>query len=77
MTAEDRNEGEGSRTAARAYNKDTRAFVEQGKVERSAEDAKAAVEGKEAKALKQAEDAGKQPARERDPNVHREYDKPT
>jgi protein-disulfide isomerase len=77
MSGETRNEGEGSRSGARAYNKDTREFVEQGKVDRSAEDAKAAVESKEAESLKQAEEAGKQPSRERDPAVHRDYDKPT
>lgn len=54
-----KNEGEGSRTAARAYNKDTRAFVDSGKVDEKAKEAAKALDGAEAKELKQAEADGK------------------
>ena len=53
------NEGEGSRTAARAYNKDTRDFVDSGKVDEKAKEAAKALDGAEAKDLKQAEADGK------------------
>jgi hypothetical protein len=36
----DQNEGEGSRTAARAYNSDLRAFIAEDRVEPAAKDAK-------------------------------------
>jgi len=62
-TAGGKNEGEGSRTAARHYNKDTRDFVESGKVEKSADKARTAVEGDERKELKRAEKQGMKPAR--------------
>lgn len=58
-----KNEGEGNRTAARHYNKDTRDFVESGKVEKSAKEARDAVEGKERKDLKRAEEQGLKPGR--------------
>jgi len=58
-----KNEGEGSRTAARDYNKDTRDFVKTGKVDESAEKARKAVDGDEAKDLKRAEKQGMKPAR--------------
>ena len=57
------NEGEGNRTAARHYNKDTRDFVQSGKVEQSAAEARKAIEGDEGKALKRAEKQGMKPAR--------------
>lgn len=58
-----KNEGEGNRTAARRYNKDTAEFVQSGKVEDSAEKARKAVDGKEGTELKRAEKAGLKPAR--------------
>jgi hypothetical protein len=58
-----KNEGEGNRTAARHYNKDTRDFVESGKVGKSADKARKAVEGDERKELKRAEQQGMKPAR--------------
>ena len=61
----DPNEGEGTRTAARRYNEATRKYVESGRSEKAAEEAKAAVEGKRGKAataeLRRAEEAGKKP----------------
>jgi hypothetical protein len=76
MAEKTRNEGEGSRTAAKQYNEATRDFVESGKVEDSARDAKQAVEGAERDALQEAEKRGREKAKEADPNVPRDYDKP-
>lgn len=58
MPKTQKNEGEGSRTAARRYNKETQDFVESGKVEKSAERARRAVEGDERGSLKRAEKEG-------------------
>ena len=63
MTKSQKNEGEGNRTAAREYNKDQRSFVESGKVEKSAEKAKTAVDSDEAESLKKAEKEGLKKAR--------------
>ena len=63
MTGNSKNEGEGSRTAAREYNKDTKDFVKSGKVEESAEKAREAVEGDEADKLRKAEEEGRYQAR--------------
>lgn len=58
MPKSQKNEGEGNRTAARRYNKDTEEFIDSGKVEKSAEKARRAVEGNEKDALKRAEKEG-------------------
>lgn len=58
-----RNEGEGSRTAARAYNKATQEFVADGKVEAAAEAARKAVDSPEKAALTAAEKKGLSRAR--------------
>jgi hypothetical protein len=58
-----RNEGEGNKTAARRFNKKERAFVKSGKVEKAAEEAKRAVQSSEAESLKQAEREGLKKAR--------------
>ena len=63
MKGRQKNEGEGNRTAARAYNKESRAFVESGKVEKSAEKARKAVDSNEARSLKRAEKEGLKKAR--------------
>ena len=49
-----RNEGEGNKTAAREYNKETTAFTKSGQVEGKAREAKQAMEGKEGDALRKA-----------------------
>jgi hypothetical protein len=54
-----RNEGEGNKTAAREYNKETTAFTKSGQVEGKAREAKQAVEGGEADTLRKAEREGK------------------
>jgi hypothetical protein len=54
-----RNEGERSRTAARAYNKAAAAFANSGRVGPQAQAAKRAAEGTEGASLRRAERAGK------------------
>lgn len=54
-----RNEGEGNRTAAREYNRDTKAFIDSGRVKSAADEAKKALEGNEGASLKRAEAEGK------------------
>jgi len=71
-----RNEGEGSRTAARKFNKQAREFAESGKVNAAAEKAKEAIQGPERDELKEAEAKGQERAREQDPAVGRDYTKP-
>ena len=63
MTKEQKNEGEGNRTAAREYNKDAQEFARSGKVEKSAEKARKAIEGEEGESLKRAEKEGLKKAR--------------
>jgi hypothetical protein len=53
------NEGEGNRTAARAYDQKAEQFAKSGKVEQKAHEAKLAVDGTEGKDLAEAEAAGK------------------
>ena len=67
-----RNQGEGNRDAAEQYNEATREFAKSGKVKEAAERATEDPQGSE-----QAEEAGKSRAKELDPDVHRNYDKPT
>lgn len=67
------NEGEGNRTAARAYNRDQKAFVEKGLVEKAAEDAREAVDGKEAQELDEARAEARAHAKEHDPQELRDY----
>jgi hypothetical protein len=57
------NEGEGSRSAARDYNQRTERFIHEGRVDKSAEEAKHAVDGEERDALLEAERIGRAPRR--------------
>ena len=66
------NQGEGDREAAKRYNEATREFVKAGKVDDAAERASE----QDPKEAERSEEAGKQRAREEDPAVHRDYDKP-
>ncbi|MDP1626622.1 hypothetical protein [Parvibaculum sp.] len=70
------NEGEGNRTAAREYNKDTKAFVDEGRVGKAAEDARTAMEGSERKDLEAARKEAASHAKEHDPEELRNYKKP-
>ena len=65
------NQGEGNRGAARAYNESQQKFAKEGDVEKKAEEARRAVEGRDADELKRAEKEGKSHAKEEDPNVTR------
>jgi hypothetical protein len=57
------NEGEGSRTAARDYNRRTERFIQSGKVDESAKKAERAVESGEREQLSDAEKIGKSHAK--------------
>ena len=70
-TRSDANEGEGSRSAARAYNGQQQAFAKSGKVEKAARDAARAVTGAEAESLRQAEEEGKRHSHGEDPALKR------
>jgi hypothetical protein len=72
MSADQKNEGEGNRTAAREFNAEQKRFAESGKVEPAARDAARAVQGKEGEALREAERLGKSHARGEDPAVRRD-----
>lgn len=71
MAEKQQNQGEGNREAARHYNEETRKFVESGRVEKSAADAKRAYEGAERADLERAEREGKSHAKGEDPAVKR------
>ena len=58
--AQETNEGEGSRTAARRYNKATEAYARSGQVEPAAREAKEALDGAEGEELREAEERAKQ-----------------
>lgn len=62
-------EGEGSRSADEEYRRRTKAFVESGKVEESAQEAKRAVDSEEGEELRRAEHEGRSHAAEEDPEV--------
>jgi hypothetical protein len=69
--AEPKNQGEGNREAAKAYNKDASTFAQSGKVEDAAKAAKKALDGEEGKALRQAEQEGRRHSHGEDPQVKR------
>lgn len=57
------NEGEGSYTGAKDYDKRTGEFIRSGRVGKSAKEAERAIEGKERDELEKAEKMGKKHAR--------------
>ena len=65
------NEGEGSRSGARAYDQASEKFARSGKVESKAREARQAVEGPEGKELERAEATGKSHAKGEDPELAR------
>ncbi len=67
-----RNEGEGSRTAARRYNEGARKTAERGTPETTEP-----LSDEERRELERAEQEGRGRAKEIDPAVGRDYDKPT
>ena len=66
MERKDKVEGEGSYTASKDYNERTKKFVDSGKVEQAAQDAKPTSE-QEAHEMQKAERIGKQRAKAEDP----------
>jgi hypothetical protein len=68
-----KNEGEGNKTAAREYNQAQKNFVQSGKVEPAAQKAKKAVDSPERADLKKAEDEGRKHSRGEEAN----FDKPS
>lgn len=76
MTAhedKDRNEGEGSRSAANRYNEKTRDFAKSGRVDKQAHKARRAVESGQRSDLGKAEQAGRSHAKDEDPYVSRPH----
>jgi hypothetical protein len=69
QTSHQANEGEGNRTAARAYNAEQHKFAESGRVEEKAREAKRALDGIEGSELKQAEEEGKRHSHGEDPQL--------
>jgi hypothetical protein len=70
--AEQKNEGEGNRTAARAYDRDQKRFAESGKVPEAARQAEQSLEDTEQRRhLEQAEREGKSHAHGEDPALKR------
>jgi hypothetical protein len=67
-----KNEGEGSRTAARRYNEATQAAAKKQGRERAAQ-----LSDQERREGEAAEEAGRRRAKELDPEEHRDFDRPT
>ena len=65
------NEGEGNRTAARAYNKGVQDFEKTGQVDKKAREAADALDGPEAAELKKAEKIGKKHSHSEDPTLRK------
>jgi hypothetical protein len=68
---QERNEGEGNRTAARRYNDAQRRFVQSGKVEDKAREAEQSLDSSERRELERAEATGKRHIAEEDPAITR------
>ena len=71
QSAKPDNQGEGNWTAARVYDRDAKSFAESGKVEQAAQDARRALDTKDAKELKEAERIGKSHSHGEDPALKR------
>jgi hypothetical protein len=65
------NEGEGNRTAAKAYNESAERFAKSGKVADKAKEARDAVDGDKGKELAEAETVGKSHSKGEDPALKR------
>jgi hypothetical protein len=70
MERKDKVEGEGSYAGSKDYNQRTKKFVDSGKVEEAAKDAKPKSE-QEAREMEKAERIGKQHVKEEDPAVRK------
>ena len=73
MERKDKVEGEGSYTGTKDYNERTKKFVESGKVEEAANEAKPTSE-QEAHEMKKAERLGKERAKGEDPALKKKKD---
>ena len=71
MSNDQKNEGEGSRSGARAYNQATKEFIDSGRVDEAAAKARTAVEGGEKAELDRAEAEGKRHAKGEDPALRK------
>jgi hypothetical protein len=69
------NEGEGSRSGARAYDEATEKFAKSGKVAEKAREARQAVDGPEGKDLERAEAEGKRHGKGEDPALNQKGSK--
>jgi hypothetical protein len=67
----DKNEGEGNKTAAMAYDRSQTAFAKSGNVAGKAKEAESALEGPERGELEKAEKAGKSRSHGEDPALFR------
>jgi hypothetical protein len=67
--AEQKNEGEGNKTAARHYNEKSEEFAKSGKVDRKAREAAEALDGDKGEELRRAEREGKSHAKGEDPQL--------
>jgi hypothetical protein len=76
MAPESKNEGEGNRTAARAYNERAETHTRKADVEAEAQDAKAAMDGDERAELESARESAKTRAHEFDPEERKDPHKP-
>ena len=76
-SSQEKNQGEGNREAARAYNQDQQRFVKAGKVDEAARDAERATQGHEKDELRRAEQKGKSHAAEHDPQEKRTFNRPS
>lgn len=72
MERKDKVEGEGSYTGSKDYNERTKKFVDSGKVEQAAKDAKPRSE-QEAHEMQKAERMGKERAKEEDPALRKKH----
>jgi hypothetical protein len=75
MERKDKVEGEGSYTASKDYNERTKKFVDSGKVDQAANEAKPGSE-QEAHEMQKAERLGKQRAKGEDPALKKPNQKP-
>ncbi|MBV8888766.1 MAG: hypothetical protein JO267_02830 [Alphaproteobacteria bacterium] len=67
--SQQRNEGEGNKTAAREYNKAQHEFAQSGKVEEKAREAEKALNSDERREMERAEAVGKRHIAAEDPAV--------
>lgn len=67
-----KNQGEGDRESGARYNEATREFVKSGKVDKAVERAR----GQDPQEARDSEREGQRHAREEDPALHRNYEKP-